>query len=80
MPFDLDNAALEIPCPRCGFYESVTIRQIRLGDVLICGGCKGNIALVDLEGEVWVARAELNAAISNLAEVLEKGLSFKIRL
>jgi hypothetical protein len=44
---DLDGISIDIPCPGCGFCERATMKQIRLQDVIICGGCKANIHLSD---------------------------------
>ena len=44
--FDLDKFEIEIPCPRCGFDEPATIKQVRLDDVVICRSCKRNLPRV----------------------------------
>ena len=75
---DLDLIIQEISCPLCGFYSMVTLKQIRLGAVIICGGCKVNIRLVDYMGTVWKARGDIKNALDELAKVLSKPI--KIRL
>ena len=47
MAFLLDKSKHEAPCPRCGFYNGFSLKQVRLNDVIICRGCNGNIQLVD---------------------------------
>ena len=42
-----DRHRIDIECPRCRFPTRAFLRQIRRCDVLVCGGCKGNIQLVD---------------------------------
>ena len=64
--FDLDKFEIEVPCPGCGFYEPVTLKQIRLDDVVICRGCKANLRLIDQMHQVANARRQLAAAMQRL--------------
>jgi len=47
MPLDLDSIEIEFKCPNCGFSNRVRLKQIRLGEVVICSGCHRDIKLVD---------------------------------
>ena len=47
MTFSLDKHRMNIECPKCRFPARPFLRQVRLSDVMVCGGCKGNIRLVD---------------------------------
>jgi hypothetical protein len=78
--FDLDKLEIEIPCPRCGFYEPVTIKQVRLDDVVICRGCKSNLRLVDQMHQVANARGQLAAALRELADAFSKPINLTLRL
>lgn len=69
---DFDKASVEIACPNCGFYLDVTVREIRLQDVLICRGCKTNIRLQDHMGTMAVAHRELQSSLDSLAATLSR--------
>jgi hypothetical protein len=71
----LDKVTLEFDCLTCGFSNPATMGQIRLGDVVICRGCKATIRLDDVMGDVGKARQLIRDMISNL-----RGCSFKISL
>jgi len=53
------------------------MKQIRLEDVVICGGCKANIRLVDHMGEVAAGRRKLRAVVDEVTRAF--GKSFRIR-
>ena len=38
----------EVRCPKCGFWNDVMRRQIRLGERLICKGCHEDIQLGEI--------------------------------
>lgn len=63
MVLDIDDQKIEFACPRCGFFNIATIRQVRLSDVLICRGCKSNVQLSDYLATVAKARRELLHAV-----------------
>jgi hypothetical protein len=65
--FNVDKLEVELACPICGFYATVTIRQIRLEDAVICGGCKTNIQLVDAAGDIGRFRALVRRSLEGLA-------------
>jgi len=76
--FDLDKFEIEVPCPRCGFYEPVTLKQVRLDDVVICRGCKVNLQLFDQMHQVANARRQLAAAMQRLADAFAKPINIKL--
>jgi hypothetical protein len=69
--FDLDILEFEFPCPRCGFYNPVTFRQVRFRDVTICCGCKRNVQLDDYMNEYRLARRRINSALNALRDSLK---------
>lgn len=71
---------IELHCPQCGFYEPATLKQVRLGDVLICRGCKGNISLIDHMHEIANSRQRLHAALSDLRKLAANPLKITLRL
>jgi hypothetical protein len=72
MSFLLDRAELDVPCPRCGFYNGFTFRQARLQDAIICRGCKATIRLDDHMGECRKAARQVDESISRLARSLRR--------
>lgn len=63
---ELDRHSLEVPCPRCRLSTAVFLRQVRLGDVVVCRGCKANIRLVDHMGDYHRARRRINDAFNQM--------------
>jgi hypothetical protein len=75
---DLDRTPIEIACPDCSFYITALFRDIRLNEVLICGGCKANIQLVDYMGTVTKARREAVSAVESLLEGFPRRLKISL--
>lgn len=44
---DIERVKIDIRCPSCQFLNPVTLKQVRLRDVIICRGCKANVRLED---------------------------------
>ncbi|OYD17364.1 hypothetical protein CH330_00320 [candidate division WOR-3 bacterium JGI_Cruoil_03_51_56] len=68
---DLDRVSLHIDCPRCGFRNPFLYGQARLGDVIICRGCKSNIQLQDSRGSLANSRRAIMRAVERLKASLE---------
>jgi hypothetical protein len=78
---NLDRVKLAIPCPRCGFHNSILYRDARLRDVIICRGCKANIRLDDNMNECRKARRSVRAAFNEIEKTLSGlGKTFTITL
>ncbi len=71
MAFSIDSAEIEISCPRCGFWSTVTIRQVRTRDVIICRGCKSNVRLEDHMNQVRSAERQVRSSVEQLTRMLE---------
>jgi hypothetical protein len=69
--FTIDFAEVDFPCPKCGFFNPIWIRQARLRDVIICRGCKCNIQLDDQMNSVRVAERNVRRAIDELTRSFE---------
>ncbi len=80
MTFSIDSAELDIPCPRCGFFNEVTIKQARTRDVVICRGCKCNIRLDDHMNQVRAGERQLRESIRALMDSLAPMLNIEIKL
>lgn len=63
---DLDRHWIEVDCPHCRLATPASLRDVRLGNVIICRGCKANIFLVDRLGEYQRVRGKLMAAFNGL--------------
>lgn len=68
----LDNATIDAECPKCGFYNAFTIKQVRLRDVIICRGCKVNIHLEDHRNECRASVRRMKQAYKSLQDSLSK--------
>jgi transcription elongation factor Elf1 len=80
MSFSIDHVDIDVPCPRCGFWNSVTIRQIRTRDVLICRGCKANLQLEDHMNEARSAERSIRSSMDRLTDMLGTIGRIEIRL
>ena len=69
----------EFQCPRCSFYNSATIGQAKVRDLVICRGCKAVIRLDDYMNECRVALRRIKVALQDFRESV-KSLSFDIKL
>ncbi len=68
---DLDSFKLDSTCPRCGFLNDFTIKEVRLRDVVICRGCHSNVKLDDQLNTVRWARTSLKRATRGLDDALK---------
>ena len=67
---NIDYSTIEIACPKCQFITPVSIRQIRLRDVVICRGCKRNLQLEDHLNSVRAAQRSISHALQDLEDAL----------
>lgn len=56
---DLDRRSINVDCPQCRLATQATLRDVRIGGVIICRGCKANIRLVDHLGEYQRVRRRM---------------------
>lgn len=80
MTINVENQTLEFPCPKCGFFNPVTLKQVELNDAIICRGCKNIIRFEDHMNETRKAVRSINKALRELEEELLKIGSVTIRL
>ena len=79
MSIDLDRHRIRIECPQCHFPARPFFRQVKHRDVLVCGGCKSNIQLVDHLGSYRKGERKMRRALEELTSSL-KNLKLTIRL
>ena len=76
---NLDKFEIEVKCPRCGFYNKIFLRQVRIRSVIICRGCKGNIQLEDYMNEYRKAKRNIAKSVQEL-EGCFKNLNFNMEI
>jgi transcription initiation factor IIE alpha subunit len=79
MEINLDRERIYIQCPRCNFYARPFLRQVRHHEILICGGCKANLHLVDHMGQYRKAESRVRRLLKNLAEQF-RNLNLTVKL
>jgi transcription initiation factor IIE alpha subunit len=79
MTINLDQERVYIACPRCQFPARPFLRQIRYGETVVCGGCKGNLRLVDHMGTFRQAQTKVTRAIEDLARQLSS-IKFNLKI
>lgn len=67
---DIDSHKLDFQCPSCHFFNAVTLKQVRLRDVLICRGCNSNIQLDDFMNEYRKGLREIRRAMRSLEQTV----------
>lgn len=77
---NLDNHSFEFACPNCGFFNPVTLKQVRLRDAIICRGCKSILNFEDYMNETRKAVRSINRALQELEEGLSKIGKITIRI
>lgn len=66
------SVPIEFRCPSCGFYNTVTLQEARLGAPIICRGCKNTLQTDDASGELAVAHRQIQQAFASLKQTLER--------
>jgi hypothetical protein len=75
---NFDKMQVEIQCPKCRFYNPISLKQARLRDVVICRGCKVNIRLDDQMNETRKAIRSMRRAMNELQETLRSMSTIRI--
>ena len=69
---NLDNVEIEFQCPNCGFSNNVSLRQIRLGEIIICSRCHSDIKLVNKDASTQRAVERIEKSFKDLKRTIEK--------
>ena len=72
MPLDLDNIEIGFKCPKCGFSNKVRLKQVRLGQVIICSGCYENIKLVDKDASTQKSIKKIEKSFEDLERTINR--------
>ena len=78
--FDLDKETIEEECPHCRFYNSFTLKQVRLRDAVICRGCKAKVQLDDHLNTCRKAVRQVQREMDKLEAALGKLGTIRIEL
>lgn len=76
--FDLDRVPFEFECPICRFQNPATLGQVRLGDVVICRGCKSNIQLADYMATLSSARKDIQSRLRRIEDSFSSRSEFTL--
>jgi len=68
----LDRISMDATCPRCQLQTPFFLRDVRLGRVLVCRGCRVNIALNDYLGGYERTRKRLTRSMDDLVKTLSR--------
>jgi len=68
---NLDKLKIEVKCPRCGFYNKIFLRQVRIRSIIICRGCKGNIQIEDYMNEYRKTKRNIAKSVRELEDILK---------
>lgn len=77
--FNIEEQKINISCPKCSFENSVTLKQIKNQESIICGGCKCSIKLVDENGSVRKATKNIQEEVDKLKRSL-KDIKINIKI
>lgn len=77
---DIDKQKINISCPKCGFENSVTFKQIENQKSIICDGCRRSIKLVDKDGSVRRAIKNLKEETAKLKKSLKKDIKIDLKI
>lgn len=69
--FDVDSFPITFDCPFCQFLNTVTFKQFRIRDVIICRGCKANILLLDQLNTCRKAEREVRREMQRFRKTVE---------
>ncbi len=76
----LDKFQIPINCPNCHFENTVTLKQVRVRNVVICRGCKYNLQLHDQLNTTRKAISSVQRAFASLEEQLSEAINIDIKL
>ena len=77
---NLDRHRTYIKCSRCNFDARIFLRQVRHQDVVICGGCKANIWLIDYMGQYRKTKRQVQNAIADVLNAFGGDKTVTIKL
>ena len=70
-----------MPCPVCGYTMDVELLSVHLEEIVFCPCCKVTIQLVDDGASVHAAQQEIESAIEDLRNTVNKlNQTFKIKM
>ncbi len=76
---NIQNVTIQLTCPKCGFENPVTLKQIRLRDAVICRGCKVTLRFEDHLNETRKATRSIARAFREIEDQLRSIGTIRIR-
>ena len=77
---DIDKQKINISCPKCGFENSVTLKQVENQESIICGGCRYSIKLVDKDRSVRKGIKNVKEETTKLKGSLKKDIKIDLEI
>lgn len=71
MMFNLDYWEIDTPCPKCGFYIFFFFKQACNNEIIICGGCKSNVKLIDYLDECKTGNKQIRRALKDFEKTIK---------
>lgn len=62
---NLDNIPLDVDCPVCRLELRAQLRDVRLGRVLVCRGCKRNVHMIDHMNQLRVFKQRFERILNS---------------
>ena len=63
---NLDKIEGQSACPKCGFFNPIWLKQVRLRDAVICRGCKTTVHLEDTMASLPKVTTQLRRTMDHL--------------
>ena len=67
---NLDKLETDINCPECDFYNTISFKDIRLKNVIICRGCKLNMQLDDYMNSFKIQLRKIQSELDEINNII----------
>lgn len=68
---DISRVPVKMRCPNCSFEIEALLKQVIAEELILCPGCTKEIKLVDENGSVSRAQAEIDKAFEEFGRQLK---------
>ncbi len=68
----LDKVEFQVKCPRCVFFNPVSIKQVRIRDTTICRGCKCTIQIDDHMNEARRVERQFEKMMKQISNLFKR--------
>lgn len=63
---DVEELDFDVPCPGCGFYNPISLKQVILRDTVLCRGCHASLELDDRGNETRRGVRRIQSSLDDL--------------